>query len=74
LKPTGITSITESEERTMSAQDEEQKDYFWLYVAGAALAAIAVIVMVKLSENDKFDPIRAQLNEEAAQMNIRVLN
>jgi bacteriorhodopsin len=51
-----------------------QKDYFWAYVAGATLALLAVMAMVKLSENEKYDPIRQQLAEEAAQMNIRVLN
>jgi bacteriorhodopsin len=52
----------------------ESKDYFWAYVVAAMLALVAVIVMVKLSENEKYDPIRQQLSEEAAQMNIRVLN
>jgi hypothetical protein len=52
----------------------EKKDYFWLYVALATIALVGVIIMVKLSENEKYDPIRQQLSEEAAQMNIRVLN
>lgn len=52
----------------------EKKDYFWVYVALATVALVGAIVMVKLSENDKYDPIREQLAEEAAQMNIRVLN
>ncbi|MBP1150246.1 MULTISPECIES: hypothetical protein [Methylocaldum] len=51
-----------------------KKDYFWIYVALATIALVGVIAMVKLSENDKYDPIRQQLSEEAAQMNIRVLN
>ncbi|MVF23379.1 hypothetical protein EVC37_17405 [Methylocaldum sp. BRCS4] len=51
-----------------------RKDYFWIYVALATIALVGVIAMVKLSENDKYDPIRQQLSEEAAQMNIRVLN
>jgi hypothetical protein len=50
------------------------KDYFWLYVLGVTLALVGIIAMVKLSENDKYEPIRAQLSEEAAKMNIRVLN
>ncbi len=52
----------------------EKKDYFWIYVALATVALVGVIAMVKLSENEKYDPIRQQLAEEAAQMNIRVLN
>jgi hypothetical protein len=58
----------------MNPENQAKKDPFWIYVAGATLAAVAVIGMVKLSENDKYDPIRQQLAEEAAQMNIRVLN
>lgn len=58
----------------MSEQPTPAKDYFWFYVAGALIALIGVIGMVKLSENDKYDPIRKQLAEESAQMNIRVLN
>lgn len=51
-----------------------EKDYFWLYVVCVTVALVGIIAMVKLSENDKYDPIRAQLSEEAAKMNIRVLN
>lgn len=59
----------------MSEQiDPQARDYFWYYVAAALIALVGVIGMVKLSENDKYDPIRQQQNEEAAQMNIRVLN
>lgn len=58
----------------MNTETKTRMDYFWVYVAGATLALLAAIGMVKLSENDKYDPIRQQLAEEAAQMNIRVLN
>lgn len=58
----------------MNTETGHRKDYFWAYVAGVALAAIAVITMAKISENDKYDPIRQQQNEEIARMNIRVLN
>ncbi|MDD2863251.1 MAG: hypothetical protein PHQ03_11515 [Methylococcales bacterium] len=52
----------------------EDNDKFWLYVGGVVLAIITTIVMVKHSEDEKFAPIQQQLNEEAAQMNIRVLS
>lgn len=58
----------------MSADVEQKKDYFWFYVAGVTLAAVGIIGMAKMSENDKYDPIRQQQNEEIARMNIRVLN
>jgi hypothetical protein len=58
----------------MSTEIQPRKDYFWVYIAGVTLALVTTIGMVKLSENDKYDPIRQQQAEEAAQMNIRVLN
>jgi bacteriorhodopsin len=58
----------------MNVDTEAKKDYFWLYVAVATIALVLVIAMVKLSENEKYDPIRQQQAEEAAKMNIRVLN
>ncbi|HYE36378.1 hypothetical protein [Methylocaldum sp.] len=58
----------------MNVENQAKRDYFWVYVALATVALVGVILMVKLSENDKYDPIRQQLAEEAAKMNIRVLN
>lgn len=52
----------------------EDNDKFWLYVGGVVLAIVTTIVLVKQSEDEKFAPIQQQLNEEAAQMNIRVLS
>lgn len=58
----------------MSAQSEQpQKDFFWLYVAGFTAALVGTVVMAKLSENEKFEPIKQQLAEESRQMNIRVI-
>ncbi|MDD2723934.1 MAG: hypothetical protein PHH59_07930 [Methylovulum sp.] len=57
----------------MSGQ-EQKKDKFWLYVGGTLFLIIAGIAMVKQSENEKFAPIKQQIEEENAQMNIRVLN
>ncbi|GDX85475.1 hypothetical protein LBMAG43_15170 [Methylococcaceae bacterium] len=54
--------------------DIEGKDRFWLYIGGVVLAILTVIAVVKESENEKFEPIKHQLDEEMAQMNIRVLN
>jgi len=59
----------------MSEQNQAQdKDHFVLYVALVTVFAVGVLLMVKLSENDKFAPIKDQINEENQQMNIRVLN
>lgn len=57
----------------MSAQVEEKRDFFWLYVGLATIALVGVVLMAKMSENEKYDPIRQQLDEEAVKMNIRVL-
>lgn len=58
----------------MSGQQPSQQDKFWLYVGGIVFAIVAGIAMVKQSENEKFAPIKQQIAEENAQMNIRVLN
>jgi len=61
----------------MSEQNQEQvaeKDHFVLYVVLATVVAIGALLAVKLNENEKFAPIREQLNEENRLMNIRVLN
>lgn len=55
-------------------EETQVKDRFWLYVSGTVFALLVVIAMVKQSESEKFAPIKQQLEEEAAQMNIRVLN
>ena len=57
----------------MSANVEQEKDYFWIYLAGFTIALVAIIAMVKLSENEKYEPIKQQLSEESALMNIRVI-
>ena len=56
------------------SKENVQKDYSLFYVAGITLVIVAVIFAVKLSENEKFAPIKEQLHEEAAQMNIRVIS
>jgi len=57
----------------MSGQ-ELKKDKFWQYVGGTLFLIIAGIAMVKQSENEKFAPIKQQIEEENALMNIRVLS
>ena len=54
--------------------DTQTKDKFWLYVGSTILMLLLVIAMVKKSEQEKFSPIKQQLQEEKALMNIRVLN
>jgi hypothetical protein len=52
----------------------QQKDRFWLYVGITVFVIVAGIFLIKQSENEKFAPIKQQVEEENAQMNIRVLN
>ena len=54
--------------------EEKEKDYSVYYIAIATLLSVAVIVAVKLSENEKFAPIKQQIEEETSQMNIRVIS
>ncbi|MDD1627454.1 MAG: hypothetical protein LUQ26_08285 [Methylococcaceae bacterium] len=56
------------------SEEVQKKDNFWLYVGLVTVALVTVLVMVKLSENEKFAPIKQQLEENTALMNIRVLN
>ena len=56
------------------SEEAQTKDKFWLYVGCTVLSLLVVIALVKQSENEKFAPIKQQLEEEAALMNIRVLN
>ncbi|NOS88808.1 MAG: hypothetical protein HOP34_09775 [Methylococcaceae bacterium] len=55
-------------------EETAQKDRFWLYVGIAVFVIVAGILLIKQSENDKFAPIKQQVEEENALMNIRVLN
>jgi hypothetical protein len=55
-------------------EEAQQKDRFWLYVSAIALVLVTVLGMVKKNEDEKFAPIKQQVEEEIAQMNIRVLN
>ena len=55
-------------------QEEPKKDKFWLYVGLTTFALVTTLVLVKMNEDEKFAPIKQQLEEEEAQMNIRVLS
>lgn len=55
-------------------EEHAEKDYFTFYIAGLALVIISVIGAIKMSENEKFAPIKEQLKEESSQMNIRVIS
>lgn len=55
-------------------EEAQQKDKFWLYVGFTMFVIVAGILMVKQAENEKFAPIKQQVEEEKALMNIRVLN
>jgi len=61
------------EGKKMSAE-EQKKDKFWLYVGLAIFVIVTGIFLIKQSENEKFAPIKQQVEEENALMNIRVLN
>jgi hypothetical protein len=55
-------------------EEVQQKDKFWLYVGITVFIIVTGILLIKQSENEKFAPIKQQVQEENAQMNIRVLN
>jgi len=51
----------------------QEKDHFLLYLTLATVAMVGTIIAVKLSENEKFEPIKQQIEEEHRQMNIRII-
>ncbi len=52
---------------------EQQKDRFWIYVGITVFVIVTGILLIKQSENEKFAPIKQQVQEENSQLNIRVL-
>lgn len=46
--------------------EEQQKDNFWLYIAGLIVALIVVIVMVKGSEHDKYVTAAKAISEDSS--------
>ena len=52
---------------------EQQKDRFWIYVGITVFVIVTGILLIKQSENEKFAPIKQQVQEENAQLHIRVL-
>lgn len=56
------------------SEEIKEKDNFILYVTLITVVFVTVLLMVKSSEDDKFAPIKEQLNQEYRQMDIRVLS
>jgi hypothetical protein len=54
-------------------EEVQQNDRFWLYVGITVFVIVTGILLIKQSENEKFAPIKQQVEEENAQLNIRVL-
>ena len=44
----------------------QEKDYFWIYVAGLVLAIIALVVTIKSSEHGKFESTAKAIAEDPA--------
>lgn len=58
---------------TKMSEEAQQKDNFWIYVGITVFVIVTGILLIKQSENEKFAPIKQQVQEENAQLNIRVL-
>ena len=67
-----MSQIAEQKVSKMS-DVEQQKDRFWIYVGVTVFVIVTAILVIKQSENEKFAPIKQQVQEENAQLNIRVL-
>jgi cytochrome b subunit of formate dehydrogenase len=55
------------------SEETQQKDRFWLYVGITVFVIVTGILLIKQSENEKFAPIKRQVEQENAQLNIRIL-
>jgi cytochrome b subunit of formate dehydrogenase len=55
------------------SEEVQQKDKFWIYVGITVFVIVTGILLIKQSENEKFAPIKQQVQEEYTQLNIRVL-
>jgi len=53
--------------------EKQEKDYFVLYLALATVVMVGAILAVKLNENEKFEPIKQQIEQEHRLMNIRII-
>jgi hypothetical protein len=58
----------------MDEIQEQNQDKYWLYVGLTIFVIVAGIMMVKQSENKKYEPIQQQIDAENAAMNIRVIS
>jgi hypothetical protein len=52
---------------------KQEKDNFVLYVVLVTAVVVGAILAVKMSENEKFAPIKDQIAEENRLMNIRII-
>ncbi|MGY6276875.1 hypothetical protein [Methylomonas sp. MgM2] len=52
---------------------QQEKDHFVLYLALATIVMVGAILAVKLNENEKFEPIKQQIEQEHRLMNIRII-
>ena len=57
----------------MENPKDTEKDHFTLYLVLATIVLVAAFLLVNLNENEKFAPIKQQLDEESQQMHIRVI-
>ncbi|MGR9013526.1 MAG: hypothetical protein ACU83U_07765 [Gammaproteobacteria bacterium] len=44
----------------------QEKDNFWIYVAGLVLAVIATVVIIKSGEHEKFESTARAIAEDAS--------
>lgn len=50
----------------MFMSEAKEKDNFWLYVGGLVLAIVAVVVMIKSSEHDKYESTKKAIAEDSS--------
>ena len=53
------------------AEEPQEKDMFWIWIAGLVVAVIIGVVMVKGSEHDKCSKTKSLIAEDAANASYR---
>jgi hypothetical protein len=45
---------------------EQEKDYFWIYIAGLVAAVVVVLFLVRGSEHEKYATAKAAIAEDSS--------
>ncbi|MEQ1636068.1 MAG: hypothetical protein ABL903_05200 [Methylococcales bacterium] len=50
----------------MNSAQEQEKDYFWVYIAGLVCVVVVVLMFVRGSEHEKYQTAQAAIAEDSS--------